>query len=89
MDERLQEWKEQTSREAEVCAETTEFGSPQLGPPGSCPFSPLVWLGDSVPLLKQTENKSGILILTSLLEDLVVVQPFRGATPCFIRMRYI
>ena len=43
------------------------FGSRGLGLPARCPLSPnLFWLGDSVPLLKQTTDKSWYqLILTS------------------------
>ena len=43
-----------------------------LGPPGSCPFSPLFgWEGST--LLKQTTGKNGTLILSSLLDLVPVV----------------
>ena len=48
--------------------------SSRLDPPaiGATALSPLFWLGDSVPLLKQTTQEKGWgqLIVTSLLEDL-------------------
>ena len=44
------------------------FGFCRLGPPARCPFSALFWLGGFPTKIER--SKKGILILTSLLEDL-------------------
>ena len=48
-----------------------------LGPPTRCPFLP-IFFGEGSPTKIDYRNKSGTLILTSLLEDLVLLNPTQG-----------